>query len=90
MTLYIKGRVQKVGFRYSVANFVIESTPAVTGYVKNLSDGSVEVLAEGDLEELKELHRFCQKGPPHSEVRAIEQELEPSDKRAYQRFVIID
>lgn len=90
MTLNIKGRVQKVGYRYSVADFVMESKLSLTGYVRNLSDGSVEVLAEGDLEELKELHRFCQKGPPRSDVRSIDQDLHPLDKRTYQRFVILD
>ena len=40
------GRVQGVGFRWNIKD--VSSGYSVTGYVKNLSDGSVEMLAEGD------------------------------------------
>lgn len=89
MTLNIKGRVQKVGYRYSVVDFVVESAYAITGYVRNLPDGSVEVLAEGELENLKELHRFCLKGPPASEVRKIDQNIEPIVDRSFTEFRIL-
>jgi len=88
MTLNIKGRVQKVGYRYSVANYIEESGHQVTGLVRNLPDGSVEVIAEGELEDLKALHRFCLKGPPKSEVREINQEIEPINSRKYSDFRI--
>jgi acylphosphatase len=42
------GRVQGVGFRYIVQRLA-ESSP-VTGYVRNLPDGTVEVVAEGTAE----------------------------------------
>ena len=89
MTLNIKGRVQKVGYRYSVVNFVIESGLGLTGHVRNLSDGSVEVVAEGSLEELKELHRFCLQGPPTSQVREIDQDLAPIHSRSFTEFRIL-
>ena len=44
------GRVQGVGFRWNVKD--VSSEYSVTGYVKNLSDGSVEMLAEGEQEEV--------------------------------------
>ncbi|MFZ5801949.1 MAG: acylphosphatase [Candidatus Omnitrophota bacterium] len=44
------GRVQGVGFRY--ASVRIARTFGVTGYVKNLSGGQVEVIAEGEEEEV--------------------------------------
>ncbi len=44
------GRVQGVGFRYTARR--IASNYSVTGYVKNLADGRVEILAEGDKEEV--------------------------------------
>jgi len=44
------GRVQGVGFRWNVKD--VSSEYSVTGYVKNLSDGSVEMLAEGEEEEV--------------------------------------
>lgn len=89
MTLKIKGRVQKVGYRYSVVDYVEGSGHALTGYVRNLPDGSVEVLAEGNLEHLKELHRFCSKGSPASEVREIDQSLEPIETRSFAEFRIL-
>ena len=45
------GRVQNVGFRWNVSNIL--SKFSLTGYVKNLDDGSVEVLLEGEDIEVK-------------------------------------
>ena len=45
------GRVQGVGFRYTACHIARHFT--VTGYVRNLPDGRVELLAEGDSEELE-------------------------------------
>jgi acylphosphatase len=77
MTLKIKGKVQKVGFRYSVVNYVHTQKLPIVGHVRNLPDGSVEVIAQGDIEALKDLHRFCTKGPPRAEVREVNEELIP-------------
>ena len=51
MTVFYSGRVQGVGFRYTVKSL----TPGfeVTGTVRNLPDGRVELLAEGDRAELE-------------------------------------
>jgi len=46
MHIYYIGRVQGVGFRYTVMR--LASGRPVTGFVKNLRDGRVEVLAEGE------------------------------------------
>ena len=46
-----KGRVQGVGFRWQV--LTISKNFTCTGYVKNLLDGSVEFLAEGELKEVE-------------------------------------
>jgi len=48
--VYYSGRVQGVGFRYTVRS--IASRFAVTGYVKNLPDGRVELVVEGRAEEI--------------------------------------
>jgi acylphosphatase len=50
MTVYYSGRVQGVGFRYTVKSI----TPGfeVTGSVRNLDDGRVELVAEGERDEL--------------------------------------
>ena len=48
-----RGRVQGVGFRYT-ANHIAQRY-AVTGYVKNLRDGSVELVAEGAATEIQRM-----------------------------------
>jgi acylphosphatase len=45
-TCYFSGDVQGVGFRYTVMN--ISQTYDVVGYVRNMSDGRVELVMEGD------------------------------------------
>src|SRR5262249_15372772 len=49
--VYYSGRVQGVGFRYT-AQRLAESFP-VTGYVRNLPNGDVEVVAEGPADQVE-------------------------------------
>lgn len=90
MTLIIKGKVQRVGFRYSVVDFVITSKLPIVGHVRNMPDGTVHVLAQGDIESLKELHRFCTKGPPRAEVREVNEDLIRISKPEYSEFTVAD
>lgn len=89
MTLIIKGKVQRVGFRYSVVDFVLSHNLSIVGHVRNMPDGTVHVVAQGDIEALKELHRFCSKGPPRAEVREIGQDLLPISKLEFSGFVAL-
>ncbi len=89
MTLIIKGKVQRVGFRYSVVDFVVSNELPIVGHVRNLPDGSVHVIAQGDIEALKELHRFCTKGPPRAEVREITQDLVQVNRAEFSDFVVL-
>jgi acylphosphatase len=50
MQIYYSGRVQGVGFRYTVKT--VATGFDLTGTVRNLSDGRVELIAEGAKEEL--------------------------------------
>lgn len=89
MTLVIRGKVQRVGFRYSVVDFVMTQKLPIVGHVRNMADGSVHVLAQGDIESLKELHRFCTKGPPRAEVREVEEDLIPITRAEFSEFVVL-
>lgn len=55
MRIYYSGQVQGVGFRYTVRQ--VASGYEVVGTVRNLSDGRVELLAEGTREELDAFRR---------------------------------
>jgi len=52
-TCYFSGRVQGVGFRYTVHNLAMPHN--VRGYVRNLPDGRVELVMEGPDREMNEL-----------------------------------
>ncbi len=68
----VRGQVQGVGFRYFVQRTAADL--GLTGYVKNLGDGSVEVFAVGPDPKLAELSRRLWKGPAYSQVRAVEEQ----------------
>jgi acylphosphatase len=59
-----------VGFRYSTVNQARRGN--LTGYVRNLPDGSVEVIAEGQASNLKALLSWLEHGPPGAVVRRVE------------------
>ena len=50
-TVLYSGKVQGVGFRYTACS--VARRYAVTGYVRNLEGGRVELVAEGDLDEVE-------------------------------------
>ena len=56
--IFYSGRVQGIGFRYTVKSLVSEFE--VTGTIRNLSDGRVELVAEGTKEELESFRRAIQ------------------------------
>src|SRR4249920_1102242 len=83
--LKISGRVQGVYFRASTAEEARRL--GVTGWVMNCRDSSVEVMAEGEREQLEELIRWCHGGPPGAQVKEVRVEWEVS-KEEFQSFFI--
>ncbi len=51
----------------------------VRGWVRNLPDGRVEVVAEGPPDALEALSDWCRQGPPHADVRSVEVIEEPAE-----------
>ena len=67
----ISGRVQGVCFRANTVRFIMNTDLDIRGYVKNLSNGDVEVLAQGDSKNLEILHDWLKKGPPMAKVVSV-------------------
>ena len=75
---FVAGRVQGVGYRYFVQELAQEL--GLRGYVRNLRDGRVEVLAIGSPETLRLVRQALKKGPMMSRVAEVIEEpaaLEP-------------
>ncbi len=73
----VSGRVQGVGFRWFVEREAIAL--GLRGWVRNLSDGRVEVLASGLARQHADLLARLHVGPRSSEVRSVEEvEAEPA------------
>ena len=74
----VQGRVQGVGYRYFVQRAA--SSIGVKGYARNLDDGSVEVYAIGNKDQLSTLAGYLRAGPRYAEVRHVE-ELEAAPEK---------
>ncbi len=68
--LVVSGVVQGVSFRY----YTVEEARrlGLAGWVRNLADGRVEALAEGERRALEGLVAFCRRGPPAAQVDDVE------------------
>lgn len=75
--LSVLGDVQGVGYRVSAQRLATDL--GLGGWVRNRSDGSVEIEAEGGLQALHDLRLWCEKGPPAARVRrVISSEMPPT------------
>ena len=81
----VSGRVQGVGFRYFVHDAAARE--GVTGYVRNLPDGRVEALVEGDEDAVTRVERAIRSGPGGARVEDVDVDvLEPGG--AYRSFKV--
>lgn len=70
--LWVAGKVQGVFYRANAVK--VAQQLGLTGWVKNLPDGRVEIVAEGEEDALEKLLAWCQKGPPAARVISVEVE----------------
>ncbi len=68
--LFISGEVQGVTYRYRSSKKAREL--GLKGFVKNLYDGRVELIAEGNNKQVNEFLDFCKHDPGYSHVAKIE------------------
>jgi acylphosphatase len=71
----VRGRVQGVSYRYFAQQAA--SKLGLTGYTRNLDDGSVEVYAVGSDDNLAQLAGMLHRGPRWADVRAVEEQEAP-------------
>jgi acylphosphatase len=68
--ILISGRVQGVFFR-SETKYEAKQL-GVTGWIRNVPDGRVEAVFEGEEKKVKELIKFCKEGPPGARVTNVD------------------
>ncbi|MFU2088572.1 acylphosphatase [Avibacterium avium] len=74
----VYGRVQGVAFRYFTWKEACKI--GLTGWVKNLSDGSVLVIGKGSEEQLTQLYQWLQRGSPSAVVKQVMMEDYPDNE----------
>jgi acylphosphatase len=80
--LIVRGRVQGVGFRYSLARQA--QSRGVAGSAANRPDGTVEAVLEGEPEAVESLVRWCEEGPRGAVVDRVEvSEEQPEGLRGF-------
>jgi acylphosphatase len=71
----LKGRVQGVAFRYYAKNEA--DSLGLSGWVRNNSDGSVEVWAEGTEDNLNIFLDWLARGPSHARIDSLQKDWQP-------------
>ena len=86
MRIKISGRVQGVGFRYFTKDAA--DREGVCGWVRNLPDGRVEALVEGEEEAVTRVERALWQGPGGARVAAVAVDDTEPPSGAYQGFSV--
>jgi len=75
--VFIDGRVQGVTFRATTKQTAADND--VTGWVRNLDDGRVEAVFEGEESSVEAMVEWCHTGSPRAAVDDVEVEYEPPE-----------
>ena len=76
--VYVEGLVQGVGYRHRI--YMEASRLGLTGWVRNLEDGRVEALFEGDTPILESMLTWCAEGPVLARVSRVHREWSDSPR----------
>lgn len=68
--LIVQGTVQGIFFRQFVKEHADNLN--ITGFVRNLESGEVEVIAEGEPEKIERLAKLVRRGPKHAQIRNVQ------------------
>ncbi len=86
MHVLVSGRVQGVGFRWFVRESAIELDLA--GWVRNRSDGNVEIAADGEDERVTRFRAMLREGPSHAKVTSVDDVPSPETRELRRPFEI--
>lgn len=75
--VWLSGRVQGVAYRVSTAK--IAAHLGLKGWVRNLPDGRVEAVFEGEEAAIEAIIRWCHEGPPEAIVEQVSTSYEPPE-----------
>jgi acylphosphatase len=84
ISVIIKGKVQGVYFRHS--SRVKAEGYGLKGTVKNLNDGSVEIIATGLPDQINQFTEWCKRGPRNAVVSSLE--VTPLPLQLFPDFII--
>ena len=84
ISITVSGMVQGVYYRQSTKEKALEL--GISGLVKNLPDGNVQILATGTADQLDQLVQWCKQGPPHAKVTGVQ--VEQVAPEVFMGFVI--
>jgi len=73
--VWISGTVQGVGYRFSTVQMARQL--GLSGWVRNLPDGRVEAVFEGDRAAVEQAIAWCRHGPPAARVSQVDAAAEP-------------
>ena len=74
--VFVSGRVQGVLFRESTRREA--EARQVRGWVRNLPDGRVEAVFEGQASDVQQMVAWCHHGPPRARVEQVDVKYEPA------------
>jgi acylphosphatase len=77
--IIFSGKVQGVFFRRNT--YLRAAELGISGYVRNLKNGNVEVIAQGKKNIIDELVKFCREGQPYAKVENVLIEKYDSEKK---------
>lgn len=87
LRIIITGKVQGVYYRASTQAVARELE--LTGWVRNLDNGNVEVLAQGEKAALDKLLEWCRHGPPRAQVNHVEIDWQTAEVLIDNEFNIV-
>jgi len=83
--IILRGRVKNVGFRVFIRDRARQL--ALTGWVRNLADGSVEAVAAGEHKRLQQFVALCNSGPPEAVIQDMTVDWQET-REEFSNFII--